>query len=104
MPPGLAVILVGSDAASQVYVQNKVRVCANVGIRSFRFDYTPDVNQQVVIDKIEELNEDPNVHGILVQLPLRPAFDIARILHQERRRCWRQQYRRQTDGIDADAV
>jgi methylenetetrahydrofolate dehydrogenase (NADP+) / methenyltetrahydrofolate cyclohydrolase len=80
-PPGLAVILVGSDAASQIYVKNKIRACANVGIRSFRFDYPPDVNQDVVIDKITQLNEDPAVHGILVQLPLPPSFDMARILH-----------------------
>lgn len=80
-PPGLAVILVGSNPASQVYVRNKMRACADVGIRSFRFDFTPDVNPQIVIDKIEELNQDPDVHGILVQLPLPPSFDIARILH-----------------------
>src|SRR5215471_1960052 len=79
-PPGLAVILVGSDAASQLYVRNKIRACADVGIRSFRYDYLPDVNPGVVIDKIEELNRDPAVHGILVQLPLPPSFDIARIL------------------------
>jgi methylenetetrahydrofolate dehydrogenase (NADP+)/methenyltetrahydrofolate cyclohydrolase len=80
-PPGLAVILVGSDPASQVYVRNKIRACAQVGIRSFRFEFKADVNPQVVIDKIEELNQDPLVHGILVQLPLPPAFDITRILH-----------------------
>jgi len=79
-PPGLAVILVGSDAASQVYVRNKIRACAEVGIRSFRYDYLPDVDPGVVIDKIEELNQVPAVHGILVQLPLPPSFDIARIL------------------------
>jgi methylenetetrahydrofolate dehydrogenase (NADP+)/methenyltetrahydrofolate cyclohydrolase len=79
-PPGLAVILVGSDAASQLYVRNKIRACADVGIRSFRYDYLPDVDPDVVIDKIEELNQDPAVHGILVQLPLPPSFDIARIL------------------------
>jgi methylenetetrahydrofolate dehydrogenase (NADP+) / methenyltetrahydrofolate cyclohydrolase len=80
-PPGLAVIVVGSDPASQVYVRNKVRACANVGIQSFRFDYAPDVNQRVVVDKIEQLNNDTNVHGILVQLPLPSSFDITRILH-----------------------
>jgi methylenetetrahydrofolate dehydrogenase (NADP+) / methenyltetrahydrofolate cyclohydrolase len=80
-PPGLAVILVGADPASHVYVRNKIRACAQVGIRSLRFDYKADVNPQIVIDKIEELNQDPLVHGILVQLPLPPAFDIARVLH-----------------------
>lgn len=80
-PPGLAVILIGSESASQIYVRNKIRACADVGICSLRFDYAPDVNPQVIIDKIEELNQDPAIHGILVQLPLPPSFDIARILH-----------------------
>jgi methylenetetrahydrofolate dehydrogenase (NADP+)/methenyltetrahydrofolate cyclohydrolase len=80
-PPGLAVILVGSDPASQVYVRNKIRACADVGIASFRFNFALDVDPEVVIDKIEELNRDPDIHGILVQLPLPPRFEIARILH-----------------------
>jgi methylenetetrahydrofolate dehydrogenase (NADP+)/methenyltetrahydrofolate cyclohydrolase len=73
--------LVGSDAASQVYVRNKMRACADVGIRSFRFDFPVDVKQEVILDKIYEFNCDPAVHGILVQLPLPPSFDIKRILH-----------------------
>jgi methylenetetrahydrofolate dehydrogenase (NADP+)/methenyltetrahydrofolate cyclohydrolase len=80
-PPGLAVILVGSDAASKIYVKNKIRACADVGIRSFRFDYPVDVKQDEVVARIAELNDDPAVHGILVQLPLPPSFDMARILH-----------------------
>ena len=80
-PPGLAVILVGSDPASQVYVRNKIRACADVGIASLRFNFALDVDPEAVIDKIEELNRDPDIHGILVQLPLPPRFEIARILH-----------------------
>ena len=80
-PPGLAVIIVGSDPASQIYVRNKIRACGNVGIKSFRFDYPADVNPDAVIDKITQLNDDPAVHGILVQLPLPPSFDMARLLH-----------------------
>jgi methylenetetrahydrofolate dehydrogenase (NADP+)/methenyltetrahydrofolate cyclohydrolase len=80
-PPGLAVILVGSDAASKIYVKNKIRACADVGIRSFRFDYPVDVKQDEVVAKIAELNDDPAVHGILVQLPLPASFDMTRILH-----------------------
>jgi methylenetetrahydrofolate dehydrogenase (NADP+)/methenyltetrahydrofolate cyclohydrolase len=80
-PPGLAVILVGSDPASEVYVRNKIRACKDVGIRSLEICFPPDVSQQVVIEKIEDLNRDPSIHGILVQLPLPPSFDIARILH-----------------------
>ena len=79
-PPGLAVILVGSDPASRIYVKNKIRACADVGIRSFRFDYPIDVKQDEVVAKIAELNEDPAVHGILVQLPPPASFDMARIL------------------------
>jgi methylenetetrahydrofolate dehydrogenase (NADP+) / methenyltetrahydrofolate cyclohydrolase len=80
-PPGLAVIIVGSDAASQIYVRNKIRACANVGIKSLRFDYPAGVNPEIVIDRIKQLNDDPTAHGILVQLPLPPSFDMARILH-----------------------
>jgi methylenetetrahydrofolate dehydrogenase (NADP+)/methenyltetrahydrofolate cyclohydrolase len=80
-PPGLAVIVVGSDSASKLYVRNKIRACADVGIKSFRFDYPSDVNQDVVIDRIAQLNDDTAVDGILVQLPLPPSFDMARILH-----------------------
>jgi methylenetetrahydrofolate dehydrogenase (NADP+)/methenyltetrahydrofolate cyclohydrolase len=79
--PGLTVIVVGSDPASQVYVRNKIRACADVGIRSFRYDFPRNVNQRAVVDKIQELNQSSEVHGILVQLPLPPSFDIARILH-----------------------
>ena len=78
--PGLAVILVGSDPASRIYVKNKIRACADVGIRSFRFDYPADVKQDEVVGKIAELNEDSTVHGILVQLPLPASFDMTRIL------------------------
>ena len=80
-PPGLAVIVVGNNPASQVYVRNKIKACADVGIRSFRYDYPVDVNPQAVVDRIEELNQSDQVHGILVQLPLPPTFDISRILH-----------------------
>jgi methylenetetrahydrofolate dehydrogenase (NADP+)/methenyltetrahydrofolate cyclohydrolase len=80
-PPGLAVILVGSDPASEVYVRNKIRACKDVGIRSREIRFPLDVLQQVVVETIEELNQDPSVHGILVQLPLPASFDLARILH-----------------------
>jgi hypothetical protein len=60
-PPGLAVLLVGSDPASRLYVKNKIRACADVGIQSFRHDYPADVKQDAVIEKIEELNGDPSV-------------------------------------------
>lgn len=80
MRPGLAVIIVGSNPASKVYVRNKIRACEEVGIRSSRFDFPEDTEQQTVIETIKDLNADPKVHGILVQLPLPPSYDIAQIL------------------------
>ena len=73
--PGLAVILVGDNAASAVYVRNKVAACEKAGIRSLKFDYPQDAQPAAVLAKIAELNADPAVHGILVQLPLPPRFD-----------------------------
>ena len=78
--PGLAVILVGEDAASQIYVRNKVNACAQAGIHSEKYAYAPDVAPQVVFDKIAELNADPKIHGILVQLPLPRHFDADAVL------------------------
>ena len=69
-PPGLAVILVGNDPASAVYVRNKQRACEKVGIRSVSRLLPSDTNEQTLLACIEELNDDPHIHGILVQLPL----------------------------------
>jgi methylenetetrahydrofolate dehydrogenase (NADP+)/methenyltetrahydrofolate cyclohydrolase len=80
MRPGLAVILVGEDAASQVYVRNKVNACAQAGIHSEKYVFPPDVAPQQVFDKIGELNADANIHGILVQLPLPEQFDADAVL------------------------
>jgi methylenetetrahydrofolate dehydrogenase (NADP+)/methenyltetrahydrofolate cyclohydrolase len=79
--PGLAVILVGENPASLLYVRNKLKACEEIGIRSYRYDFPYSVEQAAVIRRIEALNADPNVHGILVQLPLPPAFDLMQILH-----------------------
>jgi methylenetetrahydrofolate dehydrogenase (NADP+) / methenyltetrahydrofolate cyclohydrolase len=78
--PGLAVILVGDDAASRLYVRNKIRACADVGIRSFRHEFPRDEDPEVVQRLIDSLNRDPAVHGILVQLPLPPQFNLRPIL------------------------
>lgn len=78
--PCLAVILVGGDPASAVYVRNKVAACEKAGIRSLRFDYAPDAAPAEVMAKLAELNADPAVHGILVQLPLPPQFDETAVL------------------------
>jgi methylenetetrahydrofolate dehydrogenase (NADP+)/methenyltetrahydrofolate cyclohydrolase len=74
------VILVGEDAASQVYVRNKVNACAQAGFHSEKISYPPDVEPQVVLAKIAELNADPQIHGILVQLPLPKHFDSDAVL------------------------
>ncbi len=78
--PGLAVILVGEDAASQVYVRNKVKACEEAGFHSEKISYPADVSAQVVLDRIAELNADPKIHGILVQLPLPGHFDSDAVL------------------------
>ena len=78
--PGLAVILVGGDQASQVYVRNKVNACAQAGIHSEKYSYDDDVTPQVVLDKIAALNADSKIHGILVQLPLPKHFDADAVL------------------------
>jgi methylenetetrahydrofolate dehydrogenase (NADP+) / methenyltetrahydrofolate cyclohydrolase len=78
--PGLAVILVGNNPASAVYVGSKIKACAEVGIRSFKYQYPADIDAETLIAKIEELNRDPNVHGILVQLPLPDHIDMRRVL------------------------
>ncbi|PUA17757.1 bifunctional methylenetetrahydrofolate dehydrogenase/methenyltetrahydrofolate cyclohydrolase FolD [Glaciimonas sp. PCH181] len=73
--PALTVILVGDDPASQVYVRNKVQTCERTGIRSEMIRYPSDVSPAIVLAKIAELNADPTIDGILVQLPLPKQFD-----------------------------
>jgi len=78
--PGLAVILVGSRRDSQTYVRMKKKACEECGIASFGFDYDESVTQEELLAKIAELNADPNVHGILVQLPLPAHLDENAVL------------------------
>jgi len=78
--PGLAVILVGEDPGSAVYVRNKIRACEKVGIRSFSHRLPADLSNGQLLDLVRQLNSDPAVHGILVQLPLPPQIDMARVL------------------------
>ena len=78
--PGLAVILVGDNPASQVYVRNKVKACGEVGLYSELHPFPAAVAQETVLAKIEDLNRDPKIHGILVQLPLPPHFDNSKVL------------------------
>ncbi len=78
--PGLAVIMVGANPASAVYVRNKIRACGEVGIRSFQHNFPADADPKAILDLIEELNTRKDTHGILVQLPLPPQFSISEIL------------------------
>jgi methylenetetrahydrofolate dehydrogenase (NADP+)/methenyltetrahydrofolate cyclohydrolase len=79
-PPGLAVILVGSDPASSVYVKHKVKDCEEAGIRSILDRLPADTPQDALQARIDQLNADPSVHGILVQLPLPPHLDAQRVI------------------------
>ncbi|MEX0960470.1 MAG: bifunctional methylenetetrahydrofolate dehydrogenase/methenyltetrahydrofolate cyclohydrolase FolD [Burkholderiales bacterium] len=78
--PGLAVILVGDDPASAVYVRNKAKACADIGMHSEVIRYPSDVPEQTVLAKIRELNNDARIHGILVQLPLPAQIDNHKVL------------------------
>ncbi|MBK7137472.1 MAG: bifunctional methylenetetrahydrofolate dehydrogenase/methenyltetrahydrofolate cyclohydrolase FolD [Rhodocyclales bacterium] len=78
--PGLAVILVGENPASQVYVRNKIKACEAVGVHSEKYEFPADTPPEKVLHKIAALNADPKIHGILVQLPLPAQFDEAEVL------------------------
>src|SRR5690349_13682480 len=78
--PGLAVVLVGEDPASSVYVRNKRRACARVGFRSLDFDLPATTTEAELRALIDRLNADDSVHGILVQLPLPPGINGTTII------------------------
>ena len=78
--PGLAVILVGDDPASQVYVRNKERACQDAGIASFPCRLPAATTQEALLDLIARLNARPDVDGILLQLPLPRGLDASRCL------------------------
>lgn len=77
---GLAVILVGEDPASQIYVRNKINACAELGIESFSYRFDNDVSEETLINTITELNGRSDVHGILCQLPLPKHLNEKKIL------------------------
>jgi methylenetetrahydrofolate dehydrogenase (NADP+) / methenyltetrahydrofolate cyclohydrolase len=79
-PPGLAVILVGNDPASEIYVRNKVKACGETGIRSFQSTPPASLSTDELLALIDSYNRDPDVDGILVQVPLPPQIDSRRIL------------------------
>ena len=78
--PGLAVVLVGSDPASQIYVRNKSRACTEAGFRAFDHHLPESTSESDLLALVASLNANPEVDGILVQLPLPPAIDARRVL------------------------
>jgi len=80
--PGLAVVLVGDNPASEVYVRNKVRACEKAGINSISHKLPRNVSAHELYDLIDELNEDDSIHGILVQLPLPQHIDETEVTNR----------------------
>ena len=80
--PGLATVLVGVDPASAIYVRNKVRACAEAGIESFGRQLSAETTQAELLAVVDELNADPAVHGILVQLPLPEGLDQREVIER----------------------
>src|SRR3989338_3254194 len=78
--PGLATLLVGDDAASQIYVASKHKACREAGLASFNHTLPKDAATETVLKKVDELNGDPRVHGMLIQLPLPPHVNAERVL------------------------
>ena len=79
--PGLAVVLVGSDPASQVYVRNKKKACAEIGITSFDHTLPETTTEEELLALVHKLNYDEAVHGILIQLPLPNHIDSQKVLN-----------------------
>ena len=79
---GLAVVLVGDNQASQVYVRNKIKACEEVGIRSYSYHLPEETGEEQLLSLIDELVSDPNIHGILVQLPLPKHIDEKKVLRR----------------------
>jgi methylenetetrahydrofolate dehydrogenase (NADP+)/methenyltetrahydrofolate cyclohydrolase len=82
--PGLGVVLVGEDPASQVYVRMKTRACEEAGIYARDIKPPADISQEALLEVVDELNEDPDIHGILVQLPLPDHLDETEIMERVR--------------------
>lgn len=81
-PPGLAVVLVGANPASQVYVRSKRSACADAGLLSKAFDLPDHTTQEQLLELIDQLNADPEIDGILVQLPLPAAIDTETVIER----------------------
>lgn len=79
--PILAVVTIGDDAASEVYVKNKKKACEYVGMSFLHLDYASCVKEEVVIRKIKQLNKDKSINGIIVQLPIPENFNVSKIIN-----------------------
>jgi methylenetetrahydrofolate dehydrogenase (NADP+)/methenyltetrahydrofolate cyclohydrolase len=79
--PGLATILVGEDPGSKVYVGQKEKACNNLGIYSARTDLPEDTSEADLLDLVKKFNNDPKIHGILVQLPLPKHINAERVIY-----------------------
>jgi methylenetetrahydrofolate dehydrogenase (NADP+) / methenyltetrahydrofolate cyclohydrolase len=79
-PPGLAVVLVGSDPASEIYVRHKRKACEEVGVKSFAYDHPADFSEEDLLKLIDELNNNDEFHGILVQSPLPKHIDEQKVV------------------------
>ncbi|PIT77665.1 bifunctional methylenetetrahydrofolate dehydrogenase/methenyltetrahydrofolate cyclohydrolase FolD [Limnohabitans sp. B9-3] len=80
LTPGLAVVLVGDNPASQVYVRNKVKACEDAGLHSVLEKYEATMSEADLLARVEALNNDPAIHGILVQLPLPAHIDATKVI------------------------
>jgi methylenetetrahydrofolate dehydrogenase (NADP+)/methenyltetrahydrofolate cyclohydrolase len=78
--PSLAVVLIGDNPASHVYVSHKIKACQSVGIESVFIQLEADISQEALLNQIEQLNQNPHVHGILVQLPLPPQLNAQAVI------------------------
>lgn len=78
--PGLAVLMVGENPASRLYVRNKVRACEELGMRSTTHVFPGNADQDTLTTRIQELNQDPLVHGIIVQLPIPQCYDLRAVI------------------------
>jgi methylenetetrahydrofolate dehydrogenase (NADP+)/methenyltetrahydrofolate cyclohydrolase len=92
LKPGLAVILVGEDKASKIYVALKKKAARKIGVEFSLFKFGKNIQEEKVIDKVKELNKDEKIHGILIQLPLPAKFDTQKIINAV-------DYRKDADGF-----
>ena len=95
--PKLAIVLVGNNPASEVYVANKMKACAEVGIEAIKIAYTPDITEQTLLTEVHRLNSDDSIDGFIVQLPLPEHISEANILAAI-------DYRKDVDGLTPENV